>query len=127
MPDSDGFRFDIACPDQPSESAPCAIRDGYPATTNGDCRTCGKHTGPAAGAPGYPTPELEQQPDPERESKISAAVDRMRALNAQLEVFHAARRIAENPALLSSAAVKQIRSLYADYDTKHPTQEGQQQ
>ena len=76
--------------------------------------------------PGYPTPDLEQQPDPERESKISAAVDRMRALNAQLEVFHAARRIADNQALLSSRAVEQIRALYADYDTKHPTQEGQQ-
>lgn len=79
--------------------------------------------------PGYPTPELEAPaPDPEREAKISAAVDRMRALNAQLEVFHAARRIAENQALLSSAAVKQIRALYADFDAKHPApQEGQQQ
>lgn len=74
--------------------------------------------------PGYPTPDLERAEDPERESKISAAVDRMRALNAQLEVFHAARRIAENRALLSSRAVEQIRGLYADYDTKHPTQEG---
>lgn len=125
MPDSDGFRIDIACPDQPRESDPCARRDGYRAAPDGDCRTCGKHTGPAAG-PGYPTPDLERADDPEREAKISAAVDRMRALNAQLEVFHAARRIADNPALLSSRAVEQIRALYADYDTKHPTQEGQQ-
>ncbi|MFV8317057.1 hypothetical protein [Mycobacterium sp. 23] len=77
--------------------------------------------------PGYPTPELEPQPDPEREAKINSAVEHLRALNAKLEVFHAARRIADNRALLSSRAVEQIRALYADYDTKHPTQEGQQQ
>lgn len=78
--------------------------------------------------PGYPTPDLERtNDDPERETKINAAVDRMRALNAQLEVFHAARRIADNRALLSSRAVEQIRALYADYDTKHPPQEGKQQ
>jgi len=81
-----------------------------------------------ADAPGYPTPELERtDDDPEREAKISAAVEHLRALNAKLEVFHAARRIADNRALLSSRAVEQIRALYADYDTKHPTQEGQQQ
>lgn len=78
--------------------------------------------------PGYPTPELERTDDPEREAKINTAVEHLRALNAQLEVFHAARRIADNRALLSSRAVEQIRALYADYDTKHPTaQEGQQQ
>lgn len=85
-------------------------------------------TDETGGGPGYLTPDLERADDPERESKISAAVDRMRALNAQLEVFHAARRIADNHALLSSRAVEQIRALYADYDQKHPaTQEGQQQ
>lgn len=79
-------------------------------------------------APGYPTPELEAAADPEHEAAITAAVDRLRLLNAQLEVFHAARRIAENRALLSSKAVEQIRGLYADYDAKHPApQEGQQQ
>lgn len=82
-------------------------------------------TDETGGGPGYLTPDLERtNDDPERESKISAAVDRMRALNAQLEVFHAARRIADNRALLSSRAVEQIRGLYADYDQKHPTQEG---
>lgn len=120
-------RLDIACPDQPREAAPCAIRDGSPAATDGNCNTCGKHTGPAepAAGPGYPTPELERTDDPEREAKITAAVNRMRALNDQLATFHAARRIAENRALLSSKAVEQIRALYADYDHKHPApQEG---
>ncbi|MDP7703204.1 hypothetical protein [Mycobacterium sp. TY815] len=120
MPDSDGFRIDIACPDQPRESDPCARRDG----SHGNCGTCGKNPAPATDGPGYPTPELEQQPDPERQTKINAAVEHLRKLNAQLEVFHAARRIADNHALLSSRAVEQIRALYADYDTKHPTQNG---
>lgn len=78
--------------------------------------------------PGYPTPELEEPTDPDRESKINAAVQHLHRLNDQLAVFHAARRIAENQALLSSRAVEHIRGLYADYDQKHPAaQEGQQQ
>ncbi|MDP7721810.1 hypothetical protein [Mycobacterium sp. TY814] len=122
-------RLDIACADQPRESDPCAIRDGSTAAPDGNCVTCGKHTGPAASAPfGYPTSELET-PAPDREPKIAEAVARLHVLNSQLEVFHGVRRIAENQALLSSAAVKQIRALYTAFDEKHPTpaQEGGQQ
>lgn len=53
-------------------------------------------------------------------AELEQVVGRLRAMNDQLAVFHAARLIAENTALLSSKAIEQIRQLYTDYDRKHP-------
>ncbi|OBK22542.1 hypothetical protein [Mycobacterium asiaticum] len=152
MPDADGFRIDIACADQPRESDPCAVRDGSAAAANGVCVTCARNTGPAeAEPPGYPTPELESATGAARTAteqtrdalkqamknlgikpgQLPTSPDTIYAhfsqMNDQIATFHAARRIAENQALLSSRAVEQIRALYVDYDAKHPaTQEEQQ-
>lgn len=64
-----------------------------------------------------PEPTMPPAADPEQ---LEQALGRLRMMNDQLGLFHTARRIVENPALLSSKAIEQLRALYADYDAKHP-------
>lgn len=112
-----GFRLDIACPDQPRETDPCARRDGDNAITEGRCVTCAN---PAA--PPKPKPSAKAltagQPTPPPE--IAAALAGVKTAFARFALIDQIRQIAFNDALLSHKAVQKIRGLYDEFDAKHP-------
>lgn len=64
--------------------------------------------------------------DPKRQAAQDNAIEHLRLLNDQLEIFHAARRIAftETPTL---ADLEAIRGLYQAFDTKHASPKGTEQ
>lgn len=118
MPDSDGFRLDIACADQLSESDPCARRDGDHAITDGRCVTCANPAEP-------PTPAGAKTPEPptaeaEPRAEIAELLTWLAAAREAIATFNAIRAIAFDDTPLPHAAIREIRSRYQEFDAKHP-------
>jgi hypothetical protein len=63
---------------------------------------------------------IAAQGTPSSEERQAAAVEHMRMLNDQLEVFHAVRRIVSAPFGSGAADLEAIRQLYRNFDRKHP-------
>lgn len=60
------------------------------------------------------------QGTPSSEERQAAAVEHMRVLNDQLEVFYAVRRIVSADFGSGAADLEAIRGLYRNFDRKHP-------
>lgn len=78
----------------------------------------------AAEAHAYVRDQLQQRaqqsqpPTPPGNQDVATALEGLRTLNSQIEIFHAVRRIISSGA--GPIVIDQIRGLYYAFDTKHP-------